>query len=207
MKCFTLTDMLIVMAILTVLMSLFVSSVEINQEKADLRICSENLHQIYRLQEQYLMDSDGMYPSAYVNRGKGKTWDMALDFYGDVESKDIYACPSDADINDRTRSYALNDGGRGSWASEILERMRGLGNEKGLSNHQSVVRKPDQFIAFAELPGTKSLRANKSHAGTHALDTYQGAGVHGEADKIMTVMSCGHTEFMSAENAAERQKH
>lgn len=90
---FTLIEILVVLAIIGVLAAILFPALSGARESGRIAVCSSNLKQIYLGMQQYLNDSNQIYPSStnYITPFCG--WANLLHPY--VKSTEIFECPND----------------------------------------------------------------------------------------------------------------
>jgi len=103
---FTLVELLITVAIISVLAALLSVACAGARERARRVVCINNLHQIGTYFDLYCQDNDGYYPPyAYsFSPGKSGNWVIlvvpkktAQTLVGGQEAQNVYVCPSDMD--------------------------------------------------------------------------------------------------------------
>ena len=102
---FTLIEMLVVMAIVTLLVSIVIPALSHGLGDAKAAICLANLKQIVSGFHIYADDNDGRLPGEEIEM----MWDELLHPY--LNERGIYACPGDADAAELEAgiSYAWRD--------------------------------------------------------------------------------------------------
>ncbi|MGE9292600.1 MAG: prepilin-type N-terminal cleavage/methylation domain-containing protein [Puniceicoccales bacterium] len=119
---FTLTELLVVMAVILVLLTILIPAASKIREKANASKCTSNLRQIGVLFHSYALDNDGYLPYT-VSRETMRSWDYALLLYAVSEEEalavgnaqelphEAFSCPSASKIARGTMSassYAAN---------------------------------------------------------------------------------------------------
>jgi prepilin-type N-terminal cleavage/methylation domain-containing protein/prepilin-type processing-associated H-X9-DG protein len=114
---FTLTEFMVVLAIIAIIFGLLVPSLNIAREKARRAACASNLHQIGVAIFAYANDHNLNLPTTINNNiaGAAVTWDRAL-MNGYIQSARVFVCPSDKVPRTlgSVRSYSISKGNQGS---------------------------------------------------------------------------------------------
>lgn len=92
---FTLLELLIVIAIITILASLLLPYLAKMKEKSTSIVCLNNLKQLGHMLHSYADDYNGYLPKNYYMRADGiiQRWDMSLDNQLNSKKRKIFLCP------------------------------------------------------------------------------------------------------------------
>ncbi len=82
---FTLVELLVVVAIIVVLMSILLPSLQKARESARTAVCGSNERQLYMASVFFMQDRDGKMPGAGYNKGKG--WGQIIGFTVEEHTK------------------------------------------------------------------------------------------------------------------------
>ncbi|MDD7984398.1 DUF1559 domain-containing protein [Lentisphaera marina] len=179
MKKFSLVELLVIIAIISILASLLLPALKNARDASKRTACAGNLKQLGLCMMQYTSDNNGYYPYSFA-RSNGITYDDLLSPYdgrnlSEAEmaghaapvkgSTAIWRCPSDmreappgGNIEIR-RTYLINRGGRGlyaamySWeqnASSVGYSPNGIAGAYGVSRQVTEIEEPSGTIAMGE---------------------------------------------------------
>jgi len=93
---FSLIELLIVIAIISILTSLLMPALRQTKEKVRAIVCSANLRQVHPAFTMYVNDFSDYYPPGAVD--SGQVWPSIFNSYGYLKAGPIYACPNDTKI-------------------------------------------------------------------------------------------------------------
>lgn len=187
-KGFTLLELLVVVAIVSLLISILLPSLISVREQARASQCLSNLRQVGVGLQMYVMTSKDHYPqhsslkALTTDIGKPRTrWPDYL--HNHMRSEEVYECPSLSPI--QRQDFAL------AWAHPTTRKYGGYGyNFQYLGNSRigtaraswsrpffasaSTIRKPAQTLAIADTRGTRkgidTNRYGQGGAGVYAVD-------------------------------------
>ena len=112
----TLIEIVVVIAIIAVLMSIFLAVSPRGCPRSHSSWCKSNLHQLSLVMKFYTDENDGQYPAT------DKWCDLMVDTYFDSVEPDIFVCPGAIDKitqDSNQSSYVLNKNIVGMKASEV----------------------------------------------------------------------------------------
>jgi prepilin-type N-terminal cleavage/methylation domain-containing protein/prepilin-type processing-associated H-X9-DG protein len=156
-KGFTLVELLVVVAIIALLASLFLPALARSKEAGRRVACSSNLHQLNVALVLYTSDSSGQFPAPRQPTGR---WPEQLrSKYGDVR---LLICPSERSTLPETaatdwlgadrvrRSYLMNGFADYYLDSLGADEFRKLGKRSLPAMKESVIGHPSDTILFGE---------------------------------------------------------
>ena len=174
---FTLIELLIVIAIIAILASILLPTLNKAREKVHTVSCKNNLRQVGAMFTFYTDDQNGFCPPAFDSRGgslyKGFTWDDFLgcnrydgraltleegrnDWWGCLPSLKVYCCPAlgrNFPNPERRNFYVVNGP---SWGPFRPKLSPGLNDSLADSERMQIfklgkVKRPSRFIMLTEL--------------------------------------------------------
>lgn len=120
---FTLVELLVVFAIITVLLGLLVVAVQLARRAAERTQCASNLHQLGLALQMYQLNNDGKFPAAArMPSVTPEQPSIALALQPYTEGPKLFRCPSDAQYFPREGvSYEYPGEFRGGMTLEMLQ--------------------------------------------------------------------------------------
>ena len=187
---FTLTELLIVVAVICILCAILFGVFTRSRQKANQTICHSNLKQISLALQQYVQDHDSKYPKAVV-------WEESVMPY--VKNQQVLRCPSDPRELSRTdiSNYSII-GGRINFL--LAPGMTSGANEATLSNAAKTIiildAAPDGFVDSVDLPSSCGLTMRGRPAQSFAGSTLHFGGGH-------YLFGDGHVKWLKVAAAAQ----
>jgi prepilin-type processing-associated H-X9-DG protein len=187
---FTVTEILVVVAIIILLSALLLPVFARVREDNRRATCTNNLKQIYSGLQQYIQDHDAAYP-------KEINWIQAIHPY--IKSEDIFDCPSQTTVNP-LNDYMFNSLRLNTFVKGILRSNHGL-NESSLVSVTNTIVIQDTWgfdwpSGKVNLPSSCNLTLHG-----HPLDAMGGSIVH--SGKGNYLFADGHVKALSPEAAVE----
>lgn len=210
---FTLIEMLVVIAIIGILASMLMPSMQSALESSRGVLCSSQLHQTGMAMQSYAAQNKEFFPYVYkINGAQQVSWDDLLYGYDGrdglsgtnltnqilpASSESIYHCPSDdRSLSFARRSYSMNHGrlsGYGSSPADAPTDIWGIAY-KDWSARMSSIRSPSQLIAIAENFRSNNWLGNGSCAGMSAPKDYYTYNMISHNENVNFLFVDGHTQ-------------
>jgi len=186
---FTLIEMLVVVAIITILAAMIYPVYEIANKRAESASCGMNLRHVAMAAGLYAADYDDLLVPARVSVGPpgtlGTTWEVLLLPYHRCEQ--MYLCPADQMASPASGCVSLKH----SYGINLDLTM--LGGYNGSSCHEGQISDPTQTILFFELKGSvRQFGASYGYHGLSRLDRHNTGSQYSYVD--------GHARWSRSED-------
>ena len=173
---FTRTDLMVCVAILSVLLAVFVAQLTNRKMKAGLARCSANLHAIGRAVLDYAGDNEQRLPGLLADDPHSLWWwykeqvKSYVSLKGESSARDtLFGCPQDRGYTDRI-PFRLN--GRFDFNSYVYNgvTLPGMPNIAGLRT--SEIRRPQRTLLVMEWTAHAPLSWHRSRTGRENMPFY-----------------------------------
>ena len=153
---FTLVEILVVLAILVLIAVIFVTVFARVRENGHSAACQSQLKQIALAFQQYVQDSNGLYPQPYTSQDNGENvyWPTYLDPY--TKNTKIFFCPNlvksgNVVFQQMKTTYAYN--------GLVLEQISTSPPKVRLKSnfHESIIKNPSEVFLNLDQTGDENL--------------------------------------------------
>lgn len=153
---FTLTELLIIMAIISILLGLSLSGISIARNRANQTTCSNNLKQCGSISQMFADEHEGNFLLQDDTQTPSVSWAEAMEEPGYLKNREILVCPSAAPYKfqeNNSERYRQIYGARSWWNTPAEYVIFYDSDEDGASQSciaYKKIKEPSKHIHFAD---------------------------------------------------------